>query len=238
MPSEEAAFQQRQETTLASIRAAREESAAFHRLKQSALNAFRVAQSIIAGADPSPVRAPRRNWTAAAKSASHSPVLCPPPPSDEELVHGPRGRRRICPSPDSNDSDDEYWSSSSSSSGGSSQRHLEEKEALSVEFLVQPEVVVARVRTNQAHTAAVASTSNGPQRTVHDTNCRSLRTSIAHCNCTLRDERLARRIARREDRVHRWFEAMLREHGYDDAHTANDTHATNNAHDGNDAQLE
>ncbi|KAJ6491327.1 hypothetical protein C8R47DRAFT_1065114 [Mycena vitilis] len=238
MPSEEAAFQQRQETTLASIRAAREESAAFHRLKQSALNAFRVAQEYNRRCRP-------QSRTRASAELDRCRQIClalssalPPTASDEELVHGPRGRRRICPSPDSNDSDDEYWSSSSSSSGGSSQRHLEEKEALSVEFLVQPEVVVARVRTNQAHTAAVASTSNGPQRTVHDTNCRSLRTSIAHCNCTLRDERLARRIARREDRVHRWFEAMLREHGYDDAHTANDTHATNNAHDGNDAQLE
>ncbi|KAJ6475963.1 hypothetical protein C8R47DRAFT_1220430 [Mycena vitilis] len=141
-----------------------------------------------------------------------------PTSSDEEIgAIFPSGRRGWArPTPQS--SDGQYVSSSSSSSGGSSERDLQEKEELVLQYRSRPADVIERLRAldlDAAAAAATASTSHIPARPQHDAACRSLRDEMAHCNCTLKKARLARRKARKEDRLRRWLEAMLREEARD-----------------------
>ncbi|KAJ6477301.1 hypothetical protein C8R47DRAFT_1075290 [Mycena vitilis] len=212
MSTPEEAFQQ--QTTLAAIQTAREEQAAFQNLKLTAVVALRAAQAYSR-------RCKSHSRTRAMAELDRCRRICIalsgslPTDSDDELTSGPRGRRRICPSPDP-DSDDDC-PSSSSGSGGSSQRDLDEKEAISFQYLLHPAEVVERFHTMELNAAAVASTINAPPRHVHDPACRSLRKEMAHCSCSLRKERLDRRRARREHRIHRWLAGMLREGGGTDA---------------------
>ncbi|KAJ7889893.1 hypothetical protein B0H14DRAFT_2561578 [Mycena olivaceomarginata] len=154
----------------------------------------------------------------------------PPTSSDEEVGRIPLGRvpegtRR----PAVDTSDDDYYSTSSTSSGGSSTRDLEAKAALWAEYQQRPADVISRFESSAprarlpedgadrvAETAAAGSRAPDDNVAKHEPTCRRLRARWAHCDCSCKQLRLARRQTRQQQCLGRWFSAQREEEGADD----------------------
>ncbi|KAJ7717091.1 hypothetical protein B0H14DRAFT_3522107 [Mycena olivaceomarginata] len=101
-------------------------------------------------------------------------------------------------------SSSEYHSTRSTSSGGSSALDLDTKLTLWKEYSERPAEVLARYRAlGQSSTGP--ATDSSTERTEHNPTCAQTRDRMAHCDCSLREARLARRRIRKEGRVSRWF---------------------------------
>ncbi|KAJ7779292.1 hypothetical protein B0H14DRAFT_2631322 [Mycena olivaceomarginata] len=146
----------------------------------------------------------------------------PPTSSDEEAGRTPlfpsrrlpEGTRRLAVV----SSDDDYYSTSSSSSGGSSTHDLEAKDALWREYQRRPADIIARF-DRLAQTSASASSDDPPK---HEASCRRLRDRWTHCDCSCKQIRVARRQARTEQRLSRWFSAKKEQEGDDVADDGDD----------------
>jgi hypothetical protein len=101
-------------------------------------------------------------------------------------------------------SSSEYHSTSSTSSGGSSALDLDTKQLLWMEYLEHPAEVLTRYRALGPSSAGPV-TESSTERTEHNPTCGKMRDRMAHCDCSLRQARLARRRIRKEGRVSRWF---------------------------------
>ncbi|KAJ7669838.1 hypothetical protein DFH06DRAFT_1125251 [Mycena polygramma] len=185
--------------------------------RRTAMNAFYSAQQRLTSATPA---ARTSAFAELERCRRHVLSLSAgvPTASDEETGSiFPSGRRGWArPNPQS--SDEEYVSSSSTSSGGSSERDLQEKEVLVLEYRSRPADVIERLRAldlDAAAAAATASTSQIPARPRHDAACRSLRNEMSHCNCSLKKAQVARRRARKEERLRHWLADMVREEARD-----------------------
>ncbi|KAJ7862180.1 hypothetical protein B0H13DRAFT_1900238 [Mycena leptocephala] len=113
-------------------------------------------------------------------------------------------------------SEDEYYSTSSTSSGGSSTRDLAEKAALRTEYKQRPGDVLSRFAA-VADAPPVAATTSKLDPLAHDPVCSSLGATTKHCDCSLKQARLARQQARKQQRLSRWFAAKRAEEAGADA---------------------
>jgi hypothetical protein len=95
---------------------------------------------------------------------------------------------------------------------------LEAKDALWREYQRRPADVIARF-DRLAQTSASASSDDPPK---HEASCRRLRDRWAHCDCSCKQIRVARRQARTEQRLSRWFSAKKEQEGDDVADDGDD----------------
>ncbi|KAJ7773779.1 hypothetical protein B0H14DRAFT_2632101 [Mycena olivaceomarginata] len=91
-------------------------------------------------------------------------------------------------------------------------RDLEAKAALWGEYQQRPADVISRF-DRVAEISAPRGRASDDNLPKHETSCRQLRARWAHCDCSCKQHRVARRQARQEQRLSRWFSAMREEEG-------------------------
>ncbi|KAJ6450560.1 hypothetical protein C8R47DRAFT_1230215 [Mycena vitilis] len=201
---------------------------------------FIVAQRTLQAAPPaSRARALARLDECRRVCVSLSSVAAPTS-SDEEIggatLFAFQGRAPNRPEPDESSSDEEYFSSSSSDTSDSDNGYLAAAKAkIWADYQHWPGDVPLTLATVAQQPAAAGGASTSQNQTkstkrgrpVHAAGCRSLRDAMAHCDCSVKTERLERRKARKDARLQRWFARKVAEEGGADGDHEGDGAAAN-----------